>query len=92
MIIKRIDPMSVAKITGIIAAVFGLIAGILYFAFGSWFGHHYGAMGMPMAGGFMGIIVLPLLYGLFGFLGGLIHGFVYNLAAGVVGGIRVDTE
>ena len=49
MIIKRIDPMSVAKITGIIAAVFGLIAGILYFAFGSWFGHHYGAMGMPMA-------------------------------------------
>lgn len=92
MIIKRIDPVSVAKITGIIAAVFGLIAGILFFAFGSWFGAHGSGMALGMMGGFMGIVVLPLAYGVFGFLGGLIHGFVYNVAAGFVGGIRIDTE
>ena len=92
MIIKRIDPMSVARITGIIAAVFGLIAGILFFVFGSWFGEHGGGLGMAMAGGFMGVILLPLMYGAFGFIGGLIHGFVYNIAASLVGGIRIETE
>lgn len=95
MIIKRIDPMSVAKITGIIAAVFGLIAGIIFFLFGSMLGLSGGqgsGLGMAMAGGFMSIILLPIMYGIFGFIGGLIQAWVYNIAAGYVGGVRIDTE
>ena len=97
MIIKRVDVISVAKITGIIAAAFGLLAGVIFFLFGSMFGALLGAGGesggaAAMFGGFMGIILLPMLYGVFGFIGGLIQAFVYNLAAGFVGGIRVETE
>lgn len=97
MIIKRIDVLSAAKLAGIIAAAFGLLAGVIFFLFGSMFGALLGAAGghgggTAMFGGFMGIILLPILYGIFGFIGGLIQAFVYNLAAGFVGGIRVETE
>ena len=44
------------------------------------------------AGWFMGLIIMPILYGTFGFIGGVIQAFLYNLAAGFVGGIRIDTE
>lgn len=96
MIIKRIDPMSVAKITGIIAAVFGLIAGVIFFLFGTLFSAmpsgQGGSLALGMFGGFMGIIFLPIMYGVFGFLGGLIQAWVYNIAAGWVGGVRFDVE
>ena len=97
MVIKRIDVLSAAKITGIIAAAFGLLAGVIFFLFGSMFGALLGASGShgggaAMFGGVMGIVLLPILYGVFGFIGGLIQAFVYNLAAGFVGGIRVETE
>ncbi len=98
MIIKRIDVLSAAKITAIIAAAFGLLAGVMFFFVGSLFGSMMGNAvgqhggGMAMFGGVMGIIVLPILYGIFGFIGGLIQAFIYNLAAGFVGGIRIETE
>lgn len=98
VIIKHIDVLSAAKIMGIISAAFGLLAGLIFFAFGSLFGALLGSLsgheggGMAMAGGFMGIILLPILYGVFGFIAGLIQAFIYNIAAGFVGGIRIDTE
>ncbi len=95
MIIKRIDVLSAAKITGIIAAAFGLLAGILMFLFSSLLGGVMGSDGggfLAAVGGFMGIIILPIMYGIFGFIGGAIQAFIYNLAAGVIGGIRVETE
>lgn len=94
MIIKRIDVLSVAKITGIIAAAFGLIAGIITFLFGSLLGGLVGegAGGLGMFGGFMAVILLPIMYGIFGFIGGAIQAFIYNLAAGMIGGIRIETE
>ena len=45
-----------------------------------------------MFGGFMGVLLLPILYGVCGFLGGLIHAWVYNVAAGWVGGVRIEVE
>ena len=94
MIVKRIDPVSAAKIAGIFAAAFGLIAGIVFFLFGAMFSafpSQHGA-GLGLFGGFMGMITLPIMYGVFGFLGGLIQAFIYNVAAGFVGGVRIDVE
>lgn len=94
MVIKRIDVLSVAKITGIIAAAFGLFFGLIFFLFSSLFGailgNHGG--GSAMFGGIAGIFLLPILYGIFGFIGGLIQAFVYNLASGFVGGVRIEVE
>src|SRR3546814_2763692 len=87
MVIKRIDVFSAGKIMGIIAAAIGLIAGILFLLFGSVLGSlvaasGQGGGGIMAFGGIMGVIVLPIMYGIFGFIGGVIQAFVYNLAAG----------
>ncbi|MGV8931733.1 MAG: hypothetical protein ACOH1R_06420 [Luteimonas sp.] len=95
MIIKRIDVLSAGKISGIIAAALGLIAGLVILLFGSVFS---GLMGSEAGGGFaalggiMGVIILPILYGVLGFIGGALQAFIYNIAAGFVGGIRIETE
>lgn len=98
MIIRRLGVMSVAKISAIIAAVVGLLAGFLFFLV-SLAGGAAGAMsendpGMAWISGLgaMAIVVLPILYGVFGFIGGAIQAFVYNLAAKFVGGIKIETE
>ena len=38
------------------------------------------------------IVVLPIFYGVIGAIGGLVTAFLYNLVAGVVGGIEIDVE
>ncbi len=93
MIIKRIDILSAAKIFGIISAAFGLLAGIFIFLFGGVLGSLLGdAGGVGFVGGFMAVIILPVMYGIFGFVGGALQAFIYNLAAGFIGGIRIETE
>jgi len=97
MIIKRIDVLSAGKISGIIAAAIGLIAGLLFLLFGSMIaglaGQQQDGGGLiAMGGGIVGVIALPIIYGIFGFIGGVIQAFIYNLAAGFVGGIRIETE
>lgn len=97
MIIKKLDILSVGKITGIIAAAFGLIAGLLLLVFGSMIAGLAGSQGdagplAALGGGVVGMIALPILYGICGFVGGVIQALIYNLAAGVIGGIRIETE
>ena len=38
------------------------------------------------------IIIMPIVYGIAGALGGLICGFFYNIVAGMVGGIEIETN
>ena len=95
MIIKRIDVLSAAKIAGIIAAAIGLLAGILMFLVGGLIGSLAGTGnggGFAMVGGFMAAILLPSMYAIFGFIGCAIQAFIYNLAAGGLGGIRIETD
>jgi hypothetical protein len=95
MIIKKLDVLSVAKISGIIAAAVGLIAGLLFLVFGGIFAGLLGSEGatgglLALGGGIFGLIFFPILYGIVGFIGGLIQAVIYNLAAGFVGGIRIE--
>ncbi len=101
MIIRKSDVVSAGKITGIIPAGFGLIAGVPVFLFGSLLdgmtgmmaGQHGGPAGC--IGGIGGIgagIFMPLPYGILGFASALICALVYNLASGVAGGIRIEAE
>lgn len=100
MIIRRVGVLSVAKITGIIAAVVGLFIGVLVFLAGSVaggaaaMGDDASAQGLAMFAGMgaLAIVLMPIIYGVMGFIGGAIQAFVYNIAARFVGGIRIDTE
>ncbi len=93
MIIRRIAPMSIARLSGMLYAVMGLVLGgiISLIALAGGFGAD--PRGPAAFGGVIGlgaVLVLPICYGLLGFVATLIAAWLYNVAAGVVGGIEVD--
>jgi hypothetical protein len=103
MTIRRFNVFSVARIQGFLAFVIGLLIGVIYgFAF-MIFGAAISSLapqGDSQAMGGVGAIVIglvimiavPILYGILGFIGGAIGALVYNLAAGVVGGVKFELE
>ena len=103
MTIRRFSVFSVAKIQGLLGFVIGLLIGVIYGLFFMVFGAFMSslaprgdsqAMGGAgsIVGGLVIMIVVPLIYGTLGFIGGMIGAVVYNLAAGVVGGVRFELE
>ena len=94
MVIRRIGPMSCARISGTLYAVVGLILGAM-FSFVSLVGVFNTGVSeeaLPAVFGVAAIIILPLVYGGLGFVATLIAAWLYNLLAGVVGGIELDLQ
>ena len=105
MIIRRIGVWSVAKLYGAMMAVFGLFGGAL-FALAATAGGMAGAMnadasargaGMAFGGlsalfGVGAIIILPICYGVMGLIIGAISAGLYNLFAGMFGGIELEIQ
>lgn len=96
MVVKRVGPLSLAKISFVVYAFIGLIVGgfvALFALFGAALADA-GSSGpfVGMAMGVGAIIILPILYGIIGFLAGLIGAAIYNVAAGIIGGVEVDLQ
>ena len=92
MVIRRLGPLSCAKVVGLVYLILGLVFGaclslisILGFAGGT----NSVLQGMF---GVSAIVVLPIFYGLLGFLGTLIMTSLFNLVVGITGGIEVDAS
>jgi hypothetical protein len=85
--LKRLGPLSVAKVQAILMAFIGLIEGAIFAALGSL---------MPAEAGFgfgaLSIVIFPVLFAVFGFLFGALSAWLYNVVAGWVGGIEVEFE
>lgn len=102
MIIKRIGALSLGKLMGLMYGGIGLLIGAIFGLFSLVGGMaglaaqegSEGAMGAGlMAGmGVAAVVIFPLMYGLMGFIGGLISAVFYNLAARFVGGVELDLE
>ncbi len=97
MTIKSVRVLSLGKILGSIYAGLGLIfgvilAGISLFGLGPMAdGSDTPALlGILLGGG--AVVFLPLVYGLFGFIGGLVVGTIYNFVAKIVGGLEVEVS
>lgn len=95
MIVKRIGPLSLAKISGMLYGLMGLIIGAfisLFSVVGGAFapGKDAGVVGMLF--GAAAIVILPIFYGLLGFVMSLIGAALYNLVAGWVGGVELDVQ
>ena len=96
MVIKRISPMSCAKVSGLLYAVIGLLVGacvsLVMMSIGSFMPQEeVPAAGMiSMMFGAGAIVILPIFYGVLGFIGGAFVAFAYNLIAGWTGGIEID--
>jgi hypothetical protein len=93
MVIKRINPMSFAKVSGTLYALMGLLIGAMFSLIGLVGGAASNeSMGMGF-GAIMGvgaIIFFPILYGILGFVFSLIGAWLYNIVAGMVGGIEFE--
>lgn len=96
--LKRIAPLQAGKVLGILYALFGLIIVPFFLLFGlvSAFAQpseSNGAVG-AIAGGMMMAMGLlaPVMYGVMGFVFGVISAALYNLIARWVGGIEFEVE
>lgn len=103
MTIRRFSVFSVAKVQGLLGFVIGLIIGVLYGAFFMIFGAAISSLAPngeqalgsgvgAVVAGLIIMVVVPIFYGILGFVGGAIGALVYNVAAGVVGGVRFELE
>ena len=94
MKIKKINALSFAKIYALTLAIFGFIAGF-FMALASFF-----KVNMPAgasnnsvyAMGVLAVVILPLMYGLMGFIVGWFSAALYNFAVKWVGPVEVDVE
>jgi hypothetical protein len=92
-IIKSVEVFSVAKIMAMIHACLGLVAAPFFLLIGL-MGSALGERSGPVAGIFgVGFaILMPFLYGIAGFIAGLMFALLYNLFARWVGGIELELE
>lgn len=103
MVIRRIGVLSAAKIGSVIGAFAGVLAGVMFYLLGALGGlasaagegqsEADAAVTAFMAGmGLLSIVILPVVYAIFGFIGGAIQALLFNLAARVMGGLEVETQ
>ncbi len=83
--IKKVDVLSLAKVVGLIYAMFGLLAALLLTIAGGM----SGMMGVALPTSY-GIILIPVFYGISGFIAGAFGGMVYNFVAKKIGGIKIN--
>lgn len=94
MTITRVGPLSCAKIAGLLYAAMGLLAGALISLMAAAGGFGAGEQLGPLSAifGVGAIILLPICYGVFGFIGTLIGAVLFNIASGMTGGITIETQ
>ena len=94
MVVKRVAPMSVAKVSAALYAILGLIFGgivsVISFA-GQALAPDAGDGGMfGMLFGAAAVVLFPIFYACLSFVMSLLMAALYNLVAGWVGGVEVD--
>lgn len=93
--IKKVGVLSMAKFHALLFAIIGLLAGLFIASLGPLFSAASKITGQsfPFTGlGVLAIIILPIVYGIMGFVGGAIAAVIYNLIARWIGGIEVELE
>lgn len=91
--IKSFNPVQLGKMLAIMYGAMGLIFCPFFLLFSLFAPHPQGAH-VPaiflFGTGFA--LMLPVIYGIMGFILGVISGFIYNLIAKWIGGIEVEVE
>ena len=93
MVVKRVNPLSCAKVAGVLYALMGLLFGVFFSLFATLGAFAAPDEGFGMLGAVFGIgavVLMPIFYGCLGFVMTLITAALYNAVAGMVGGIEID--
>jgi hypothetical protein len=95
MVVKSVGVVSVGKMYGAITAAMGLLFGIgiaLFSVLGAGLADSTQSAILGPVLGVGAVIVLPIFYGVLGFIGGVIGAVLYNVFAAMVGGVEIQTE
>ncbi|HTK78772.1 MAG TPA: hypothetical protein VL371_26170 [Gemmataceae bacterium] len=96
MVLKRIGVLSAAKVAGVMYAALGLVVGLVFAGMASLvpFASHESGVPSWLAPmfGVGALIAAPIFYGVMGFVMGAVSAVLYNLFAGLVGGLELDIE
>lgn len=96
MVIRRVGVWSVARMYGALLGVIGLLAGVVVALFslvGAGLAANSGVPGrLGPIFGVGAIVFLPLCYGVMGIVSGAVMAALYNLFAGMVGGVELDIK
>ena len=95
MIVRRLGPLSLAKVAGGLYGFIGLLVGCIFELISMAGGAASNRPGGPVFGALFGlgaIVFLPIVYGCLGFLMSLLMAALYNGVAGMVGGIEIQVE
>ena len=97
MVITRVNALSVAKVAAVLYAGLGLLFGALFSLIGmaglnAALAGQEGAGFMGMVFGVGAIIIMPICYGIIGFIFSFIAASLFNVAAKMTGGVEIETR
>jgi hypothetical protein len=92
--IKRINPFQAGKVSAIVSVVLILIIFLPFMLFFSLagLGSNSPVSGMFLGGGLFAIILIPLVYGFFGFIIGILYAVIYNFTYKYHGGLELEYD
>ena len=94
MVLKRIDPISFAKLYAVVLTVIVfvvcLIYALIFLSFAGMMGDEFGAIGAGAA--IAMVIFVPIICAIFYFLLGLLMAWLYNVVAARIGGVELEFE
>ena len=95
MVLKSIGVFSLARMMGTLYATIGFFIGLI-FALLAVVGAGIADTGsegvLALVFGVGAVIFLPVFYGVLGFIGGALLSALYNLIAGMAGGVELNLE
>src|SRR5687768_13980548 len=95
VVVRKIGVLSAAKMYGAIAAAFGVLIGCVFAVagmIGAGFAPEEGSALIGAMFGVGAIVLLPLIYGVMGFISGALAAALYNVFASMVGGVSLELE
>lgn len=95
MIVKSVGAVSLAKVFGALYVILGFGFGCLFALFSVLGGSMSESEVGPVGGAIFGlgaIVIAPVAYGIIGFLGTLFMALMFNLVAGLVGGVEIHID
>ena len=94
--LKKVDPMSAARLAAIAGILWGLVVGalmLLNVGAEMYMGRLYrGYHTIIPSVGIPEIVALPIAYGITGYIGAYVGALLYNYVAKKFGGIKVDLK
>ncbi|HZM97625.1 MAG TPA: hypothetical protein VFB92_29595 [Vicinamibacterales bacterium] len=94
MVIRRLGPLSCAKVAGLLYLIMGFIFGafVSTFSVGGVLASRTDSSLPGLLFGAGAVLILPICYAVFGFVMTLLTAALFNLVVGITGGIEVDAS